>query len=219
MTHKPEIRINFSHLLYGVSRSLDSCINSDKSRLASVEQCEEWAEAYRNEWAKYDEQILDALHQILGLSFYRDVVDVSLAPFFIPQSDPLIMHFRNEPDMFVDVLAHELTHVLLTDNEIVQINSHHNAIDLEREWRTLFGEEHDFKTLVHIPVHATLKCLYLDYMHNESRFTRDVERSKALNNGDSYVASWQFVNDHDHHDIISDLKKSYSSMKNIKSSS
>jgi hypothetical protein len=213
MTTHPEIRINFSYLLHGVSKNLDKFFNPEDSKLAGPEQCEEWATAYRDEWAKHEEKILKALHEIVGLQFHKNVIDVSLVQYFIPQSDPLIIHFLNEPDLFVDVLAHELIHLLLTDNEVVQLNSHDNEKNLKKEWTKLFGERHDFKTLVHIPVHAILKSLYLDFLDEEYRYTRDVERASSLNKGASYVSSWEYVNENGYKEIIAKLRESYESLR------
>lgn len=208
MTTKPEIRINFSYLLYVTSVKLDKLYNPDAPKLVSTEQCEEWTKAYKKEWRKHEAKILDALNQILGLEFYRDVIDVSLAPYITPQSDPLIIHFGNKPDQFVDVLAHELIHVLLTDNNVLQINSNSTEVDLIKEWANLFGE-FEFKTLIHIPVHAILKALFIDYMKEESRYVRDKEHANTINGGKSYVEAWEYVDSNGYEEIIEKLKDSY----------
>lgn len=216
MTKTPEIRINFSHLLYSVSRDLDRLYSPDESKLASPEECEEWTRAYRAEWEKHESKLLTAITEILDTEFYREVIDVSLAPYFIPQSDPLIMHFRNDPDAFVDALTHELIHIILTDNNKIQINAHQNKVDLLAEWQKLFGKEHDFKTLIHIPVHAVHKGIYLDYLHDESRYSRDIERARELKNGEGYVRSWQYVNKHGYKGIVDQLKKSFRKLEDNK---
>ncbi|MEI8188081.1 MAG: hypothetical protein WCG30_04025 [Candidatus Saccharibacteria bacterium] len=213
MTNKPEIRINYAYLLTGVSEILDRHYNPGKSKLASFEQCEEWTEDYRKEWEKYQSKILSALHDILGLKFYRDVIDVSLAQYFIPQSEPLIIHFRNEPDLFVDVLSHELIHILLTDNDVFQLNNHDRRVDLIKIWKEMFGNNFDFGTLVHIPVHAVLKSLYIDYLHDESRYLRDIEKAKELKNTKNYADAWEYVEKNDYKQIIEELKTSYSHLK------
>lgn len=213
MTSKPEIRINYAHLLHGVSIHLDDYFNPSESQLASEAQCMEWTASYRAAWAKYEVTILGALHEILGLEFYRDVFDVSLAQYFTPQSDPLIMNFQNKPDLFVDVLAHELIHVLLTDNNVMQLNAHKNSADLAEEWSSLFGSEHNFGTLVHIPVHAVLESLYLDYLHDESRLKRDIKGARNLTEAEGYAAAWRYVNGKDYKAIINKLRRSYDEIK------
>lgn len=209
MTSKPEIRINYAYFLRGISEILDKHYNPGNSQLASWEQCQEWTKAYRAEWEKHQGKILTALHDILGLKFYRDVIDVSLAQYFIPQSDPLIMHFRNEPDLFVDVLTHELIHILLTDNNVLQLNNHECKVDLIKIWQELFGANYNFGTLVHIPVHAVLKSLYIDYLNDKSRLERDIEKAKEIDNGKNYVNAWEYVNDNDYKEIVNKLKNCY----------
>ena len=120
MSNKPEIRLYFSYLLYDVSKRI--LARHYDLPIATEEQCVEYTEAYKKEWLKVEEQYLTGMMEVLSLEFYKTVVDVALAPFFIPQSDPPILHFNNEPDHFVDVLAHELIHVLLTDNNKLQLN-------------------------------------------------------------------------------------------------
>ena len=205
MSSIPEVRLSFSYLLYDISKRI--LAPHYDSPIVTEEKCLEYTEAYKKEWAKIEMQYLAGMTEILGLSFYRSVIDVSLAPFFIPQSDPLILHFNNEPDHFVDVLAHELIHVLLTDNNKIQVNSNSN-FNLTEEWTNLFGE-HDFKVLVHIPVHAVLKYLYLDVLNEEQRFVRDVEHSKAKSWGEAYTKAWEYVEKEGYKEIIEKLKLSY----------
>src|SRR5690606_13199259 len=127
----PEIRISFSELLYDfVSREFAK--NSGEA-LPSMDDCYVWTENYRKEWAKFEELILHAMTEALGVEFYRTTIDVSTAPLFIPQSERLIVNFRNAPDQFVDVLTHELAHVLPTDNNKVQIRNEQPKLTLVEE--------------------------------------------------------------------------------------
>lgn len=203
----PEIRINFSELLYGFA-SGDFAKSMGES-LPSYEDCYEWTDEYRQEWAKHEKKILIGLMDALGVEFYKPVIDVSVAPFFIPQSDPVIMNFLNKPDQFVDVLAHELAHVLLTDNTKLQLRSAKPSLDLVETWEKLFGKGHDFNALVHIPVHALSKYLYLDILCADHRLQRDIEHAKTLRGAPAYVQSWEYVNTHDYREIIAKLKASY----------
>ena len=209
-TTAPEIRINFADLLYfNESQTL-----AGKEKLDSYEQYEKWTEAYRREWLKYETKIVIALQEVLNLQFYKPVIDVSCAPYFIPKSDPLIMNFRNRPDQFIDVLMHELCHVLLTDNNIVQINNHtEQSVNLAKVWEGLFGKEHDFGTLVHIPVHALSKYIYLDILKEPSRLKRDIESVKTYEGSEVYVAAWDYVDKQGYKEIIDKLKHSYEALR------
>jgi len=151
----PEIRINFSSLLYStVSTKLCKMQDND---LPSREQCKEWTNTYRKEWKKHEKKILEGMTEILGLEFYADLIDVHLAPGIIPMSDPLIINFGNYPAEFVDELTHELVHVLLTDNNLFRTKDEGSETDLGDEWQKLFPGYDNFSTIVHIPVHAVHK--------------------------------------------------------------
>lgn len=204
----PEIRINFSELLYDFA-SREFAKNMDE-QLYPREDCYEWTDNYRNEWEKYETKLVPAMSEALGVEFYKSTIDVSVAPFFVPQSDPLIISFAYLPDQFVDVLAHELIHVLLTDNNKVRIRDIKPALNLVDEWQQLFGKDHDFNTLVHIPVHAVLKHLYLDVLQEPERLERDMQHSVGEERDNQpYVNAWQYVAENDYKDIISKLEHSY----------
>jgi hypothetical protein len=205
----PEVRINFSHLLYTFASG--DFAKSMNETMPSMDECLEWTANYRQEWVKYNQKLLTAMTEVLGVTFYKPVIDVSTAPFFMSQSDPLIINFVSMPDEFVDVLAHELLHVLLTDNNKVRVRDETTAIDLAKEWKKLFGE-HDRSALNHIPVHAMLKYLYIDVLNDATRFDRDVKKASTLSNAASYVSAWKYVNDNDHKAIVTQLKDSYAAI-------
>lgn len=205
MSNIPEIRIKFAYLLYfEESKSL-----AGKSKLHSYDQYEKWTDSYRKAWRVHEKTILSSLQNVLGVRFYKSVIDVSCAPFFVPKSDPLIMNFSRQPDQFVDVLMHELCHVILTDNNVCRLSDDNPAMNLVDIWQKLFGKDHDFGTLVHIPVHALSKYIYLDILEEPSRLMRDLKSVKQFQGSQSYVDAWAFVNDHDYKAIVDDLKKTY----------
>jgi hypothetical protein len=164
-----------------------------------------YAANYQKEWGKYKDQILPAMIEVLGLEFYQPVIDVPCAHWFKAQSTPLMMSFYYYPDQFVDVLTHELVHVLLTDNSLFSFKDPNCEVDLTLRWKKLFGE-HEFTTLVHIPVHAVSKYIYLDVLKNPARFERDM---KEVKDDAPYVAAWKYVNSNDYMQIIEQLKKDY----------
>lgn len=203
----PEIRIYFSWLLYDtVSVKLHEA-SGETEKLLSKKTAEQYAENYRQEWTKYEKQIVSALVKIMDMEFYRDVIDVPCAPWFRPVSDPLTMNFYYFPDQFVDILMHELCHVLLTDSTIYSIKSSAELkLSLGARWQRLFGEEYDFTAAVHIPVHALSKYIYLDVLEAPERLERDIEHVK----GDPpYAAAWEYVQTHDYNQIIEQLKADY----------
>lgn len=203
----PEIRINFAWLVYyAESQALAEKYGNE---LKSYEYYEQKTQAYRKAWKKHEKNILAGLQSALGVSFYKPVIDVSCAPFFIPKSDPLIMNFNEEPDQFIDVLMHEICHVLLTDNNQHQSNGLTPKLDLIAVWQELFSGEEDFNVLAHIPVHALSKYIYLDVLKEPSRLVRDKKAVEEWEGSGAYVRSWQYVEEHDYKHIIEQLKQSY----------
>lgn len=207
----PEVRIYFSNLLYDkVSKPLDRLFATPELSIESPETYKQYAENYRNEWAKYQDKILPALVEILGVEFYRDVIDAPCAMWVHSISDPLILSFSFFPDQFVDLLTHELCHILLTDNTSYSMRSSPKEAYMDDRWKNLFGEEHDFTTVIHIPVHALCKYIYLDVLKEPSRLERDIEDVK---DNAPYKAAWDYVNGHDYQEIIRQLREDYQQLK------
>lgn len=203
----PQIRINFSSLLYDyVARDKYKLYADEWGEIPSYKQCEEWTENYRAAWQAYEPKILPALKIILGVSFRQSIIDVHTAPGIRDMSDPLIMNFTTDADEFIDRLTHELIHKLLTDNTAYSLNDTNKPTWLGDEWQKLFGE-HDFDTLVHIPVHAMHKHIYLDVLKEPERLARDLASTA---DSKPYAEAWKYVKDHDYMKIIADLKKLYS---------
>jgi hypothetical protein len=207
--HLPEIRIYFSTLLYeGECRHLDRALNPDASKLARPQLYEARTREYRKAWATYETTILRGMTHVLDLSFYRTVIDVTLAPCFRGISTPLILNFAADPDRFVDVLTHELLHVLQTDNNKYQALGPHDTIDLLSAWRRLFGD-HERVTLVHIPLHALHKYLYLDVLKAPERLERELNVLRSIQTAGAYLQAWDYVNERDYRGIVNEIRNLY----------
>lgn len=102
----------------------------------------------------------------------------------------------------VNTITHELIHRLLIDNTLIDYEH-----DFIPDWEQLFGANHTWNTLVHIPVHAVMKQLYLDKINRPDLLELDLEETK---NNPPYVAAWQYVNDNDYAEIVSSLSISKS---------
>ncbi len=208
----PEIRINFADLLYwGESQALNKAYSGAGEKIISESEAIKKTEAYRQAWRLHEDKILSAMQEILGLQFYRRVIDVNLAPGFVSKSEPLIINFRHSPDQFVDVLTHELFHVLLTDN--TKISTRTQKTDLISVWENLFGSNHSLMTLVHIPVHAGCKYIFTDILNEPERAQMDIDDIKTwAKHGKDYLESWDYVNTHDYKKILSDLEATYDNL-------
>ena len=202
----PEIRIDYSWLLRGnVSEHLNK-LWGDGTPLRSEDRYRLIAKKYRNAWEPFADKILNGMCDITGLTFRQNIIDVYIAPWFAAFSDPMVIGVKYEPDVFVDVLTHELLHRLLTDN-----NSVPSTLRLLPTWEKMFGKNHSFITLVHIPVHAIHEAIYLDVLHDPNRLVRD-KVSHQQNKHADYVKAWEYVEKHGYKEIINQLKESYSKM-------
>lgn len=199
----PEIRINDAWLLRQfASVHLNELWNNGKP-LQSDEYYHEIVLKYRKAWKPVEQKILTAMCDITGLTFYQNVIDVYIAPWFNAFSSPLIIGVTKTPEKFVDVLTHELLHRLFVDNKIKTPKT-----ELLEEWKKLFGIDLNFTAIVHIPVHAVHKAIYLDILKSPKRLKDDVEEYNKLKIED-YITAWNYVEKHGHENIIKQLKTSY----------
>lgn len=205
MANIPRVRILFSYLLYyGESQTLAKAHNQ-KIQI-SEQECINKTKVYRTAWELKEKQILTAMQDLFGLNHHKSTIDVYLAPFFIPKSAPLIINFRHDPDQFVDVLTHELLHNLFTDNQYIKHDDDKYLIPV---WQKLFGKK-DIIELVHIPIHAGLKAIYLDVLKEPYRLKRDILECQKW---PEYKAAWNYVEENDYKEIINKFKLSYQSIK------
>jgi len=200
----PEIRIKDAWLLREkVSSHLHKLWAKEGVPLHNSAQMESVVTSYKGAWQPFEHKVLSAMTELLGVSFRQNIIDVYIAPWFGAMSDPMILGAKFKPDEFIDTLTHELIHRLLTDNTALAEDT-----DILEIWRKLFGSEHSFVTLVHIPVHAVLKAIYYDVLTEPMRHERDISDCKKWN-ATEYVKSWEYVDSHNYKQIISRLKESY----------
>jgi hypothetical protein len=197
----PVIRIQRAPLLANVR------IKADKdNKVLTYDELERRADDYRKAWKKYEDRVLSGLQRIYNLTFRLTMIDVAIAPWTVGAgiSFPLIIDSKSEPDEFVDVLAHELIHVLLTDNNILTVMNIKSRNRLK--FGELFGKEHSDKTLVHIAVHAGLKKLYLDILKDPTRLERDIDHCKTL---PDYNKAWDYVEKNKYEEILEKIRNRY----------
>ncbi|HEY1645665.1 MAG TPA: hypothetical protein VGF75_04810 [Candidatus Saccharimonadales bacterium] len=204
----PEIRIKDAWLLReNASAHLHKLYAKKGEKLADDAWIEKRVSEYTKAWKPYEKKILNGLCDTLELTYRQNIIDVYIAPWFNAFSDPMVIGVMQEPDIFIDSLTHELIHRLLTDNTTIP----YMTDILFPAWKKLFGEKYNFTTLVHIPVHAVHKAIYLDVLKQPERLERDIKANKDYVATD-YVASWDYVNKHGYKEIINKLRKSYSEL-------
>ena len=206
-TQLPEIRIVDAWLLRQYASKHLHELWGKGTELADDESIEKIVNGYRDAWKPFEQKILTGMTEILGLSFRQNIIDVYIAPWFRAFSEPMVIGINREPDVFVDTLTHELLHRLLTDNTSAPYETM-----LTDEWQKLFGKNHTFGTLVHIPVHAVHKAIYLDILKEPKRLKRDIVENNKYNATD-YINAWDYVEKHGYKEIIKQLQKSYKSLK------
>lgn len=198
----PEIRIKNAWLLYdAASVHLHELWAEKDEKLATKDEVDSYVAAYQKAWAPYEDTIIRGICDITGLEFRQNIIDVSIAPWFHAFSDPLVVGITYQPDRFVEVLTHELIHRLSFDNTNTPYGT--NYAD---HWAKLFGKEHNFTVLIHIPVHAIMQALFDDVLHEPVRTKNDREKCR---NWPDYDAAWQYVEKHSYKTIIEQLKDSY----------
>lgn len=202
----PEIRIKDGWLLRENASVPLNELWGDGTPLLSDEKYAEIAEDYRKAWQLVERKILSAMTDLLGVSFKQNIIDVYIAPWFSAFSDPLVIGVIFKQDEFIDHLTHELLHRLLTDNEKIS-----PELDLLQEWQRLFGDEHSFVTLIHIPVHATQKAIYLDVLKEPARLDQDIKKDKK-HEAEDYLESWRYVDQNSYQEIVTKLKKFYAAL-------
>lgn len=211
----PIIRIKDAWLLReNASEHLDKMWRKDDDKpIANNPDYNKWlakkVASYQKAWTPDEEKILANMCQLLGLEFKQNIIDVYVAPWFYAFSDPMVMGVIFEPDEFVDNLTHETLHRLLTDNTITSPD-----FDYIKEWKKLFGTKHSFNTLVHIPVHAVHKAIYLDVLKQPKRLEREKQALKK-NDATDYLKSWEYVDRYGHEEIIEKLRNSYLELQKI----
>jgi hypothetical protein len=207
----PQIRIQSSALLYNSISEQErrSWANKTGQPLLTFEEIEMYARELSQAWHEYEAVILEGMLGLYGVEFKKNIIDIYVNPWNNSISNPLIINPRRSPTIQIDTITHELLHVLFTDNTSFSIHEEDNGVRLTDEWRELFGDEHAWKSLVHIPVHAGLKSIFLDTLNEPVRLARDLSRCQ---HNQIYKDAWDYVESHNYSNINMQLKTLYQSL-------
>lgn len=151
----PEVRIRASFLLNGavIPLLLPGLKETGDEIAATDEYISETVDRYNKSWSRYETKILTAMCEVLDLEFKQNIIDAYVAPFGNSFSDPMVISTKYKSERFIEVFTHEVAHRLLTDNSKMTSSLDRKIL---KTWKELFGEDHAWNTLVHIPVHALL---------------------------------------------------------------
>jgi len=197
---QPEIRMVYGwHLDRTFNQYLSEIPNEKEHTAEAREDVMKKIPLFEAEWKKYEKKILQGMCDILGLEFYKSLIDVYVVGAYKAAfSDPLVMSSKYLPDMFVDVLTHEILHILLTDNT--------KKVEVRKIWAEMFPEAIDMTSINHILVHAVHKEIYLKTLNMPERLERDQTRCEKWK---SYHDAWNIVEKRGHINIINEFKKYY----------
>ena len=151
---------------------------------------------FRDKWSKEESVIVAGMKEVLGLDFYSNAIDVhivrSLQGGF---STPLTISVLVPTERFVDMLTHELLHVLITDNTSVS--------DLDLIWKKLYGNIGPRLTRNHILVHAAHQDIYLNTLKDTERLETNIKKSA---NNPAYKKAWDIVRERGYRNIINEFR-------------
>jgi hypothetical protein len=200
----PEIRFNHPWLLIDtIYPDIKAAYEKPKNDLDKLDAkfIKKTLERYEKAWRLYEEKIIRGMCEILGLEFRQNVIDIYAAPFYNSFSDPMFIATKYTSDRVIEVIAHEILHRLLTDNVQTEYQTKYAS-----EWKNLFGDEHSWNTIVHIPVHAMLQVLFDDILNEPERTAND---KKMCEKWPNYDAAWKYVDEVGYKMIIKQLRDSY----------
>jgi hypothetical protein len=198
-----EVRIEFSYLIYNmIAKPMWAHYRPDKEIMSPLRAQEIIAE-YKQAWQLHEQAILSGMCELFDLRFYKSVLDVYMSPGAPTLSTPTIITLRFDADEFIDVLTHELLHVLITDNTTYDSDEKLGDV-LERIY-----PDYSRLTRNHILVHAALKHLYLNVLKEPRRLSRDIENCKKL---PDYAKAWEVVKERGYKELIEGFKGYYGQM-------
>lgn len=203
----PEVRIEYAWLLSDHASEGLNKLWGDGTSLRSYDEYVAVAKRYETAWKPYEQKILQGMCDLFGLQFYQNTIDVHIAPWFHAFSSPMVLGVKFTNERFVDVLTHEILHRLLTDNTSHRMDGQ----NLINDWAEIVGHDHAKNTLIHIPVHAGLKAIFLDVLNEPERLERDIVLCEKY---EAYKKAWEYVESHDYRKIIQDLKHFYTDQNN-----
>lgn len=211
----PQIRIQSSNLLFSSISETERKLWAEKTKqpLQSLDDIEVYTKQLSQAWKEYESIILEAMINLYGVEFKKTIIDVYVSPWNSSISNPMIINPGRPAAVQIDTITHELLHVLFTDNTSFSMHDDRPNIKLVSKWRELFDDDLEWKTLVHIPVHAGLKSIFLDTLDAPERLERDIARHQK---NPIYKAAWDYVENHDYGEINDKLKKLYSQLSEEK---
>lgn len=201
----PEIRFRDSFLLIGTIYNdiepayMPPIARTDERDKLSRESINKKLDEYEKAWRPYEQKVVRGMCDLLNMEFRQNIIDIYGAPFYTSFSFPMFIATKYEPNRAIEVITHELLHVLLYDNTSQNLDLSSKG----EEWRELFTGVDDEIARIHIPVHAVLQALFDDVLKEPERTKRDKE---MCNNYPSYKLAWEYVEKAGYKKIIEQVR-------------
>jgi hypothetical protein len=191
MPQLPEIRIRYSRLMAAnISPILLAHYRGPEAKLESFEFYKKKIQDYTEAWQSKEQRILSGLIKVLDVNFYLPVIDATIAPMVAAFSTPLTLNFKPKPDEFIDILTHELIHILISDNK--------ENISFYASVQSRWPDE-ESKVIAHIMVHALMEYVFRDVLDEVSRIERDII---ACSSNPPYAKAWKIVEEYGYRQVI-----------------
>lgn len=131
-------------------------------------------------WSKYESKTFETLSKVTGFSWKVEPVKCYLVRWFRGGlSDPLTIGIRKDHQLFIEVLVHELVHILFMQN----------FDRVSKKWiEKNYGDE-SLLTKVHIRVNAVLQIAY-EEIFDKTVLEKVIERDKQW---PDYAKAWEIV--------------------------
>jgi len=176
----PEIRFRDPFLLIGAIYNdiepayMPPTAKIDERDKLSREAINKKLDEYEKAWRPHEEKLIKGMCDLLNMEFRQNIIDIYAAPFYTSFSFPMFIATKYEPDRAIEVITHELLHVLLYDNTSQQLD----LFAKSEEWHKLFKGVEDEIAQIHIPVMLFLRRCLMTYLknHNEQNVTSKCAR-------------------------------------------
>ncbi|MDP2587575.1 MAG: hypothetical protein Q8P33_02260 [bacterium] len=136
-------------------------------------------------WKKHEKKVVRTLEKIVGVTFSEDTITCYVVGRGVPISDPVIMPiFANRPaTRFVDSLAHELTHRLLSQKD--------GTLKMRRVTKMLRKKypHEPWNVILHVMVDAVMAELYKK-VFTAARIKSDYRFISSIQ---EYKRAWEIV--------------------------
>ena len=172
----------------------ESLIGKKVRKYPSFKKILSYTEKIERLWRKDEKKVLQEIAKITHLKWRSKSIDCYVVGRCRPFSYPLTMPiYEKHPDLFIDVLIHELIHNILTQNR--------EKIKRAFEYINKKYKKETPRTKNHIYVHAIHNHIYLKF-YNKNRLKRDIGFSKL-----DFQKSWAIIQKEVYKNIINEFVK------------